>query len=51
MRRFEIMIGCIRLSLIYFVSGIGGYLASACFVPYMVSFFGLVGILFRFELI
>lgn len=39
MRRFEIMIGCVRLSLIYFVSGIGGYLASASFVPYMVSSF------------
>jgi len=35
MRRFEKMIGCVRLALIYFVSGIGGYLASASFVPYM----------------
>lgn len=35
MRRFEIMIGWLRLSTIYFVSGIGGYLASAVFVPYM----------------
>ncbi|KAI6212837.1 hypothetical protein M3Y94_00076400 [Aphelenchoides besseyi] len=35
MRRFELMIGWIRLSLIYFVSGVGGYLASASFVPYM----------------
>lgn len=38
MRRFEKMIGCVRLALIYFVSGIGGYLASASFVPYMVCF-------------
>lgn len=37
MRRFEKMIGCVRLALIYFVSGIGGYLASASFVPYMVN--------------
>nr|CAD2191232.1 unnamed protein product [Meloidogyne enterolobii] len=35
MRRFEIMIGWHRLSAIYFISGIGGYLASAVFVPYM----------------
>ncbi|KAL3083031.1 hypothetical protein niasHS_010833 [Heterodera schachtii] len=35
MCRFEIMIGWLRLSSIYFVSGIGGYLASAVFVPYM----------------
>lgn len=35
MRRFERMIGWFRLSIIYFVSGIGGYLASATFVPYM----------------
>uniref|UniRef100_A0A914HKC1 Peptidase S54 rhomboid domain-containing protein n=1 Tax=Globodera rostochiensis TaxID=31243 RepID=A0A914HKC1_GLORO len=35
MSRFEIMIGWLRLSAIYFVSGIGGYLASAVFVPYM----------------
>jgi hypothetical protein len=38
MRKFEIMIGCVRLAIIYFVSGIGGYLASASFVPYMVCF-------------
>lgn len=37
MRQFEKMIGWIRLSIIYFVSGIGGYLASSIFVPYMVS--------------
>ncbi|KAI1723739.1 rhomboid family domain-containing protein [Ditylenchus destructor] len=35
MRNFESMIGWLRLSIIYFVSGIGGYLASAIFVPYM----------------
>lgn len=35
MRRFELMIGCVRLALIYFVSGVGGYLASASFVPFM----------------
>ena len=35
MRKFEIMIGWIRLSIIYFASGIGGYMASATFVPYM----------------
>ncbi|KAE9553933.1 hypothetical protein FO519_002859 [Halicephalobus sp. NKZ332] len=35
MRKFEIMIGWIRLSIIYFASGIGGYIASATFVPYM----------------
>ncbi|CAK5022852.1 unnamed protein product [Meloidogyne enterolobii] len=29
------MIGWHRLSAIYFISGIGGYLASAVFVPYM----------------
>lgn len=39
MRDFEIMIGWLRLSIIYFISGIGGYLASAVFVPYMVHFF------------
>jgi membrane associated rhomboid family serine protease len=35
MRRFEILIGWARTAIIYFVSGIGGYLASAVFVPYM----------------
>uniref|UniRef100_A0A914YKE4 Peptidase S54 rhomboid domain-containing protein n=1 Tax=Panagrolaimus superbus TaxID=310955 RepID=A0A914YKE4_9BILA len=38
MRRFEILIGWTRTSIIYFASGIGGYLASAVFVPYMVRF-------------
>lgn len=38
MRDFEVMIGWLRLSIIYFISGIGGYLASAVFVPYMVFF-------------
>ena len=57
MRRFETMvcpfwgilydyclnlkIGWKRLSTIFFVSGIGGYLASAVFVPYMVNFMKL----------
>ena len=35
MRRFELMVGWLRISIIYFVSGIGGNLASAIFVPYM----------------
>uniref|UniRef100_A0A915DQC3 Peptidase S54 rhomboid domain-containing protein n=1 Tax=Ditylenchus dipsaci TaxID=166011 RepID=A0A915DQC3_9BILA len=35
MRNFETMIGWHRLSIIYFISGIGGYLASSIFVPYM----------------
>jgi len=35
MWRFEVMVGWVRLSIIYFASGIGGYLASAVFVPYM----------------
>lgn len=35
MRRFEELIGWIRLSTIYFLSGIAGYLASSIFVPYM----------------
>lgn len=38
MREFESVIGWLRLCIIYFVSGIGGYLASAIFVPYMVEF-------------
>ncbi|CAD5230068.1 unnamed protein product [Bursaphelenchus xylophilus] len=37
MRKFEHMIGWIRMAIIYFVSGIGGYLASASFAPYMPS--------------
>uniref|UniRef100_A0A914D7E7 Peptidase S54 rhomboid domain-containing protein n=1 Tax=Acrobeloides nanus TaxID=290746 RepID=A0A914D7E7_9BILA len=35
MRKFENMIGWVRLSIIYIFSGIGGYLASATFEPYM----------------
>ncbi|KAI1723974.1 rhomboid family domain-containing protein [Ditylenchus destructor] len=35
MRQFEIMIGWLRISIIYIGSGIGGYLASSIFVPYM----------------
>ena len=34
MRRFERMIGSMRLGIIYFIAGVGGYLASASFVPY-----------------
>jgi membrane associated rhomboid family serine protease len=50
MRRFEKMIGCVRLALIYFVSGIGGYLASASFVPYMVCYSILRKFLLLFSL-
>ncbi|CAD5226400.1 unnamed protein product [Bursaphelenchus okinawaensis] len=35
MRKFEQAIGSLRLAIIYFVSGVGGYLASASFEPYM----------------
>jgi membrane associated rhomboid family serine protease len=35
MRSFEMMVGWLRLSIIYFISGIGGYIASSVFVPYM----------------
>lgn len=39
MRKFEILIGWGRLAIVYMCSGIGGYLASATFEPYMVSYF------------
>jgi membrane associated rhomboid family serine protease len=50
MRDIEKMAGPTRIAIIYLVSGIGGYLASAIFVPFRAEVcFEIVNYLHKFD--